>query len=264
VARAGGRKRAATVVGGDVEIRTLTAQRELNECVELQRRTWGRSFADVVPPSILKISQRLGGVAAGAFDERGRMLGFVYGMTGIENGTIVHWSDMLAVVPEAQNHGVGRKLKEFQRAAVAEAGARVIYWTYDPLVARNAHLNLNVFGVRVVEYVENMYGESRSKLHRLGTDRLIVAWPVNDAELAARRAEIGRVEAEARSRDVRGMRTIEIPADIHKLQKTSMQKAVKSRRSIRAAFVDAFAAGFAVNGFIVDEKRGVGQYLLTR
>jgi predicted GNAT superfamily acetyltransferase len=236
----------------------------LQACVELQRRTWGRSFTDVVPPSILKISQRLGGVAAGAFDDRGRLLGFVYGMTGVENGTIVHWSDMLAVVPEAQNRSVGRKLKEFQRATVAAAGARVIYWTYDPLVARNAHLNLNVFGVHVMEYVENMYGESRSKLHRLGTDRLIVAWPVADAELAERRAEIGRVEAEARGRGLTGMRIIEIPADIDKLQKTGMRKAVRSRRETRTAFLEALSAGYSVNGFLVDETRGVGRYLLTR
>jgi predicted GNAT superfamily acetyltransferase len=248
----------------DFAIRNLTSQKDLLACVALQRRTWGRSFTDVVPPSILKISRRLGGVTAGAFDGRGRMLGFVYGMTGVESGTIVHWSDMLAVVPEAQNRGIGRKLKEFQRAAVAAVGARVIYWTYDPLVARNAHLNLNIFGVRVVEYVENMYGESKSKLHRLGTDRLIVAWPVSDAELVARRAEIGQVEAEARGRGLTGMRIIEIPADIEKLQKTRMQKAAKCHRETRAAFNEALAAGYSVNGFIVDEARGVGQYLLTR
>ena len=231
-------------------------------CVELQRRTWGRTFTDVVPPSILKISQRLGGVAAGAFDARGRMLGFVYGMTGVENGQVVHWSDMLAVVPEAQNQGVGRRLKEFQRAAVADVGARVIYWTYDPLQARNAHLNFNVFGVRAVEYVVDMYGASGSKLHRLGTDRLIVAWPVNDTELAARRAEIAATRSAQATQN--GLRSIEIPARIDQLQKKDMRAARRWRRVTRAAFLDAFGAGYTVNGFIIDDARGVGRYLLTR
>ena len=47
--------------------------------------------------------------------------------------------------------------------------------TYDPLVARNAHLNINVFGARIAEYVEDMYGETESPLHQgIGTDRFIV------------------------------------------------------------------------------------------
>src|SRR5205085_8897976 len=135
------------------------------------RETWGALFADTVPASILKISQRMGGIASGAFDAEGTLLGFVYGITGVENGDVVHWSDMLAVRPEAQNLGLGRRLKEHQRDAMKLIGARVIYWTYDPLVARNAHLNFNVFGVRVVDYVRDMYGvDTGSDLHRgIGT-----------------------------------------------------------------------------------------------
>ena len=160
-------------------IRPLASLADYAACVALQRETWGRTFSDVVPPSILKVTQRLGGVAAGAFADDGALVGFVYGITGWERGRPVHWSDMLAVRPEARNHGVGRALKEHQRRAVRELGVDVIYWTYDPLVARNAHLNLDVFGVRVVEYVEDMYGETDSDLHRgIGTDRLIVAWDI--------------------------------------------------------------------------------------
>src|SRR4051794_29792123 len=132
----------------DVTIRPLASQAEYADCVALQRETWGASFNDTVPASILKVSQRMGGIASGAFAADGTLLGFVYGLTGIENGTIVHWSDMLAVRPTAQNLGLGRRLKEHQRDAMKAIGARLIYWTYDPLVARNAHLNFNVFGVR--------------------------------------------------------------------------------------------------------------------
>jgi len=175
-----------------IDIRPLRTEQELRACVALQRETWGDAFTDVVPPSILKVSQRIGGVAAGAFDEDDHLLGFVYGLTGVEGkaGRIVHWSDMLAVRPEARNLGLGRRLKEYQRRVVGELGAAVIYWTYDPLVARNAHLNFNVFGVRVTEYVQEMYGQTESLLHRgIGTDRFVVEWPVPDAEVNRRLIE---------------------------------------------------------------------------
>src|SRR5437667_10934921 len=129
----------------EITIRPLTSQSDYQACIELQRQTWGRDFNDTVPPSILLVSQKLGGVAAGAFSRGGDMIGFVFGITGVENGVPVHWSDMLAVRPDAQKLGIGRRLKEFQRQEVARVGARVIYWTFDPLVARNAHLNFNVF-----------------------------------------------------------------------------------------------------------------------
>src|ERR671914_1083048 len=168
---------------GALEIRPLRTTDELMACVELQRATWGETFSDLVPASILKVSQRVGGVTAGAFDAAGRLLGFVFGLTGVERGRVVHWSDMLAVREGARDLGLGRMLKEYQRDVVRSMGGTVIYWTYDPLVARNAHLNFNKLGVCVAEYVEDMYGETDSQLHRgLGTDRFVVAWPVSTYE----------------------------------------------------------------------------------
>jgi predicted GNAT superfamily acetyltransferase len=231
----------------------------------MQRKTWGEAFGDVVPSSILKISQRIGGVAAGAFDDRDALVGFVFGMTGVENGVMVHWSDMLAVAPKVRNHGVGRRLKEFQRAEVAKVGVKVIYWTYDPLVARNAYLNFNVFGVRVSEYVPDMYGETRSPLHRgIGTDRLVVAWPVEDGELAARRRVISGALQEARNGRLGNARTIAIPSQIERLQKLNMRAARKWRRDSRKAFLAALAEGYSVNGFYLDDGAKRGYYVLTR
>src|SRR5947209_3650376 len=146
-----------------IEIRPLASYAELKACVALQRDTWGDEFSDVVPLSILKVAQRIGGVAIGAFNGTD-LLGFVFGLTGVERGKTVRWSDMLAVRPDARNLGLGRRLKEHQRTMVRELGASVIYWTFDPLVARNAHLNFNRLGVRLAEYVENMYGVTDSVL----------------------------------------------------------------------------------------------------
>src|SRR6185312_6577847 len=152
-------------------IRHLATWAEYQACVGLQQDVWGVDFFDLVPASILKVSQRLGGVTAGAFDRDGRLVGFVFGMTGVERGQLVHWSDMLGVREEARDQGLGRKLKKFQRDTLRPMGVTVIYWTYDPLVARNAYLNLMQLGTDVVEYVTDMYGaRTSSALHEgLGT-----------------------------------------------------------------------------------------------
>lgn len=270
----------------DVTIRELSTHADYAACVALQRDTWGRDFNDAVPASILLVSRKVGGVAAGAFDAKGRrLLGFVFGITGVENGNVVHWSDMLAVRPEAQNLGLGRRLKEFQRAHVARVGGKVIYWTYDPLVARNAHLNLNVFGVRVKEYVRDMYGsQTGSDLHRgIGTDRLVVAWPVSDTEISKRKLEtaaaharreyrIGPVLGDAESTD-RGSHPsvgghehirIAVPRDITSVQSQDAARAAKWRDVTRAAFEAAFAAKFVVQGFYIDVENDRGFYLLAK
>ncbi|HKO16113.1 MAG TPA: hypothetical protein VJU87_07735 [Gemmatimonadaceae bacterium] len=269
----------------DVHIRPLSTQEELLACVALQREIWGAEFTDVVPPSLLKVAQRVGGIAAGAFAPGGRLLGFVFGLTGVEGGQIVHWSDMLAVVADARNLGLGRQLKEYQRRTVRDRGARVIYWTYDPLVARNAHLNFNVFGVRVTEYVPEMYGDTASALHSgIGTDRFIVAWPTDDAAVrdmirqnhaagtdrallesgVLNPARDGRGEGMSRDGDTPSAGRVEIPVDITEVQQQDPRAARRWRQSTREAFQRALGAGLVVRGFVVDACARRGYYLLAR
>jgi predicted GNAT superfamily acetyltransferase len=272
-------------VSDEITVRALTSHADFAACVKLQHDTWGHGFRDAVPASILLVSQKLGGVAAGAFTGDGSLVGFVFGMTGVENGRIVHWSDMLAVRPEVQNLGLGRRLKEFQRDAVRRVGGRAIYWTFDPLVARNAHLNFNVFGVRAVEYQRDMYGsKTGSDLHReIGTDRLIVAWPVDDGAIADRKREtsaaresdaykaapiVGDAERPDRRWDdsigsSRHLR-IAVPLDVSVLQSTDAPRAATWRASTRAAFEAAFAKGYRIEGFSVDADQDRGFYLVAK
>jgi predicted GNAT superfamily acetyltransferase len=146
----------------------------------------------------------------------------------------------------------------YQRAEVARAGAKVMYWTFDPLVARNAHLNFNKLGVRATQYVRDMYGNGTSPLHRgIGTDRLIVAWPVAEAALAARRREMARNTDEHTA-----SRRIEIPLDIEALQRSDMNAARHWRETTRTELERAFADGLVIHGFEVDEAAHRGVYLL--
>jgi predicted GNAT superfamily acetyltransferase len=265
-----------------IEIRSLASHDELRACVALQQSTWGGAFSEVVPLSILKVSQRIGGVAVGAFDPQGVLLGFVFGMTGVERGRIVHWSDMLAVKPEARNLGLGRRLKEHQRQMVRELGASVIYWTYDPLVGRNAHLNFNRLGARLGEYVENMYGVTESTLHGgIETDRVIVAWPTHDGEIETRLAEAERIATSvdcqhspvATAEWIDGAAgaailphcvRVEVPVDGERLLADSPAEAEQWRRSVRIGLQWGLSAGYTVTAFFVDEASTRCFYLMTK
>lgn len=175
-----------------LEIRELETLVEYQECCEIQEETWGRGFSERVPAAILRVGQKVGGVTAGAFGPGGRMLGFVFGLTGLRDGRLAHWSDMLAVREEARGQNIGERLKHYQRERVLGLGIEVMYWTFDPLVARNAHLNINKLGAGVAEYVENMYGTNTgSTLHgAIPTDRFVAAWELRQPILLRPDADV--------------------------------------------------------------------------
>jgi predicted GNAT superfamily acetyltransferase len=260
----------------EFRIRDLRSIEDYESCVALQQEIWGPDFRQTVPLPILKIAQRLGGVTAGAFDEHGELHGFVFGITGIENGEVVHWSDMLAVKLSSRGRGVGTAIKQHQYARCATLGVKRIYWTFDPLVARNAHINFNKLRVRAVEYVPQMYGE-RPHIARhlgLGTDRLVVAWPVAEppdntyAHLDAAPADAPAIEfseaGEALIPAGAAAARIVVPGDIAAIQRSSAEQAAEWRERTRAAFTAALGSRWRVVGFERDQVDGGGSYILTR
>lgn len=264
--------------GAPIEVRTLRTHDEFVRCVDLQNEVWGADFSERVPAAILKVAQRIGGIAGGAF-ENDRLVGFVFGVTGVEHGRLVHWSDMLAVKEGMRDRGIGRRLKEYQRDMLRRLNVGRIYWTYDPLVSRNAYLNLNRLGARVTEYVPDMYGaETSSTLHRgLGTDRFIVAWDLDDAPSeAARVSDAASRDAPILNPVVDGRPTvpdltnqprdvvvrIAVPAAIDDVQAESLSAATRWRVSTRCAILWAVDAGYRVTGF-VRENADINYYVCT-
>ena len=159
----------------DVQIRPLRSNEDCQACVDLQRQIWGMDQGEIVPSTLLHVVDYVGGLVAGAFDAKENLLGFVFGITGIREGQLVHWSHMLGVREPTRNLGVGRMLKEYQRNAVAAIGVTRIYWSFDPLMSKNAYFNVNRLGAVVTEYIPDMYGTTGSPLHLgMATDRLIV------------------------------------------------------------------------------------------
>lgn len=256
-----------------IAIRDLTTLTDYRSCVELQEAIWGAGFSERVPVALLRVSQMLGGVAAGAFDGEGRMVGFVFGLTGIRGSRLVHWSDMLAVLPSYRNQGIGRRLKEFQRAKVLSLGVNAMLWTYDPLVSANAHFNINVLGARPVEYVPDMYGSATgSILHGdLPTDRLVVEWDLlHPAPVAAVRTipsesslpVLGSPDGADQVADGVPAVAIAIPPDFVGLRLQDDRLALRWRLAVRAAFQRLLARGYRVTGFVPAESSRHPYYVL--
>ncbi|MGH7556013.1 MAG: GNAT family N-acetyltransferase [Longimicrobiales bacterium] len=267
----------------NVHIRALEGLAELHDCVRLQKETWGSGFSEHVPATMLQLGQRLGGIALGAFDESGRMLGFVFGLPGIRHGEIVHWSDMLAVHPAHRSLGIGEALKRRQREVLLENGFHSACWTFDPLEARNAHVNFVHLGVTAREYVRDCYGDSDSPLHSIiGTDRIVVVWDLASDRVEQRltgkisdRAGLETAPGNVIHVSKKGPRSspprldledphlrVVIPSDIQALKSAAPTIAVEWRTHTRAAFETYLGRGYVVIDFVRDE--GSGSYVLSR
>src|SRR5919109_3276797 len=117
-----------------ITIRPLTTLEECRQVALLEREVWGYTDAeDVVPPPVLIVSAKRGGILLGAFDERGVMQGFVYSMAAAKDGRLTQWSHMLGVAPGARERGIGVRLKLAQRERALAQGIDLIEWTFDPL-----------------------------------------------------------------------------------------------------------------------------------
>ena len=110
-----------------MEIRPLTTLGDCRRVAELERVIWGYTDAeDVVPPPVLIVSIKRGGILLGAFDAAGAMQGFVYSLPGIRDGRAMQWSHMLGVVPGARVPGRGLPARARRGARPLSARAPLV------------------------------------------------------------------------------------------------------------------------------------------
>jgi len=167
---------------------------------------------------------------------------------------------------------------------VRTLGVTRMYWTFDPLVSRNAHFNLTRLGAHVVEYVPDMYGgDTNSVLHRgVGTDRFIVAWDIAGAASGAGEDAVhgasSRTDAPILNRvgadglpaipnvdgQVPTTVRVAVPEAIEQVQSQSIEDAARWRASTRRAFMWALDHGYRVRAFTRDDAAHYGFYVCTR
>jgi predicted GNAT superfamily acetyltransferase len=268
---------AAEALAADVQIRPIRSTEDCHACVELQRHVWGWDQAEIVPSTLLHVVDYVGGLVAGAFDSKSNLLGFVFGITGPRDGQLAHWSHMLGVHESARNLGVGRMLKEYQRHALAAIGVTRIYWSFDPLMAKNAYFNINRLGATVTEYVPDMYGTTASPLHLgMDTDRLIVRLDTAEApRLPAKIASdhgVPILTPFPRLNDVTlsvgdwspETVLIEIPVEVVEVLERSPVTVQTWRLAVRDHFRWAMKRGYSVVGVYRNQSTDRAFYLLSR
>jgi predicted GNAT superfamily acetyltransferase len=209
-----------------VSLQPLTTVEDADLVNEVIRATWGGQHMDREVVRALALS---GNVSWGAVDGSGTLIGFVLGWAGVDDDGLHVHSHMLASLPDHRHKGVGEALKLAQRAQALDQGIDVVRWTFDPMIARNAWLNLGKLGAVIDRFARNFYGDMADSLNEgERSDRLTVAWHLRREpgphEVTEPAVELlVRVDGELPAPAVSGSRPdraalIELPVDYHEIR----------------------------------------------
>jgi len=273
----------------EIGIRTARERADYDVCVALQEEVWGLEALEVTSAIQMIASTFAGGLVHLAETADGQAVGFAYAFPALTGGAHLH-SDMLAVLPAYQKKGVGARLKWAQRSDALQSGLEFITWTFDPMQAVNAHLNLRRLGGVATEFHPDFYGRTSSALHHgLPTDRLLVRWQLKAPRVVERAAAPLPASAVApppdlpRVNDVKWQAgwavsspphldleepelLLEIPPDWNVICQTAPRMAEDWQGKVRAALAAYFKRGYVAADFLPTEDAGRRRpfYLLRR
>ncbi|MEW5956723.1 MAG: GNAT family N-acetyltransferase [Chloroflexota bacterium] len=275
----------------DAKIRPINTLTDLRKCHEIQRTTWGFTDLMVFPYTQLISAAHNGGVLLGAYDGPD-LVGFVYGYLGMSGKKLYLFSQRMGVLPQYQNQGIGMKLKLAQRDQMLRQGIDLIVWTYDPLLGKNATLNIEKLGGIVRHYARDIYGTVNNPLQMgLSTDRFLLEWELLSDRVRERiRSKDPRPQAKAWLEEKRypvanyvswegdlprpvasdlelddDVVFVQIPPDLNAIKKVDLNLARGWRESTRDIFETYFWRGYVINGFArSDNPRTPNIYRMER
>jgi predicted GNAT superfamily acetyltransferase len=245
-------------VAAPVEIRLVRTHDEFAACEAMSRDIWGAAERNVVPRELLLTMQHNGGLVHGAFLPQGRLVGFCFAFLGMRDGQLRLCSHQLGVLPEFRGSGIGIALKQAQRYDALRQGYELVTWTFDPLEARNAYINLHRLGCIARVYDRDHYGAMEDDLNRgLPSDRFEVEWwlsrpkPLSaaDPQVMLRVGTSGEPVREDLDLGPRSTALIAVPPDFQEVKRRDLELALRWRMESRAAFEAALAAGLIAIDF---------------
>ncbi|MEO6323751.1 MAG: hypothetical protein ABIT01_12095 [Thermoanaerobaculia bacterium] len=254
-----------------VVVREIESSEDFHETVNVAKAAWGFSERSLSPAGDLIAITHAGGLTAGAFSGK-KMLGFVHGIPRTNRGQACQHSHLLAVRPEFQGRGISVLLKLFQRSWCLERNIRLVTWTYDPFLIKNARLNLMRLRGTVGAFLPNFYGPMGGMYGDLPTDRFEVTWRLDDPlvdRAAAGTPLTSGSEAEPRPpRAVPGKTpsssrvSLAFPPGAPGIYRTDPVGARRARTRFGRLASGLFARGFEATG--VQVRAGEPYYVLDR
>ena len=226
---------------------------QVRELDNLQDQDFGRKIFDItwsmdagteITPNLLQAMVHSGSYLSGAFIDK-KIVGAAFAFPATNGGLHLH-SHMTAVLPEFRDKGVGYALKIDQWNWAKKKNYSHLSWTFDPLVRRNAKLNIAKLGVDISAYHPNFYGDMPDALNAGDeSDRLMVSW----------RTEIDAPKArELITNPEPGDILIEIPEDIVAIRTKNQSESMKWRIQVREQFMAAFEKKGKVIGFSANNE----------
>jgi predicted GNAT superfamily acetyltransferase len=226
---------------------------QVKELVDLQDQesvrkifdlTWAMDAGTEITPNLLQAMVHSGAYLSGAFIEN-KIVGAAFAFPATNSGLHLH-SHMTAVLDAYRDKGVGYALKIDQWNWAKKQKYSHLSWTFDPLVRRNAKLNIVKLGVDISAYHPNFYGEMPDALNAGDeSDRLMVSWRTDIDEPKAR---------ELITNPALGDILIEIPEDIVAIRSKNQSESMKWRRQVREQFLAAFEKNGKVVGFSANNE----------
>ncbi len=269
-----------------VQITTLDTVEQMTKACRLLEQVWGvrEGQAFDIQPHLLRALGHGGNYLVGAYrTDDGALVGASAAFFTEPLGASMH-SHITGVLPGAAGLGVGAALKWHQRQWALERGLSSITWTFDPLIARNAHFNIARLGARPQTYYVDFYGAMDDSANRgQPSDRIEAVWDLTGAGTVAAGSgaglpmpnidvllrsgaqvllAVGADERPDEGGQVRQATTalVGIPRDIERLRHSDPQLALDWRYRLRAALALLMAdRSWRVTGFLRD-----GWYVLTR
>ena len=226
---------------------------QVRELDNLQDQDFGRKIFDItwsmdagteITPNLLQAMVHSGSYLSGAFIDN-KIVGAAFAFPATNGGLHLH-SHMTAVLPEFRDKSVGYALKIDQWNWAKKKNYSHLSWTFDPLVRRNAKLNIAKLGVDISAYHPNFYGDMPDALNAGDeSDRLMVSWRT-DINAPKARDLITKPET--------GDILIEIPEDIVAIRSKNQSESMKWRRQVREQFLAVFEKNGKVVGFSANNE----------
>jgi predicted GNAT superfamily acetyltransferase len=227
-----------------IKITECTSIETFHDCRRIFDATWSRVNGTEITQNLLQALVHAGSYLSAAFVEN-KMVGCALAFPA-NSGCLYLHSHMTAVLDEYRDKGIGYALKIDQWSWAKKKNYPYLSWTFDPLVRRNAKLNIVKLGVDISAYHPNFYGEMPDVLNAGDeSDRLMVSWRT-DIDAPKARELIKHPKPD----DV----LIEIPDDIITIRSKDKSEGIKWRRRVRDQFMAAFEKSGKVVGFSVNNE----------